>query len=159
MGAAGGSQAGHLLQRARDFADMMSQRNWLYGQTIANMGDRVDQWTKAMNRIGMQVHHIVGKGWGNVATYGKEMINSFNNLIAIDPASHSQITSFFNSGYRVHGFMANNPDVFGKVGTLQQFLSKLSLAEQFNWGQAALMHLATYGSLANFNPSNYGLIP
>jgi len=157
MGAAGGSQAGNILQRARDFADMMSQRNWLYGQTIANLGDRVGQWTKAMNRMDMQIHHIVGKGWGNVATYGKEMINSFNNLIAIDPTSHSKITAFFNSGQRLNLFMGKS-NIYKGFRTLQEYVSQLPFDKQFMWGQSVLIHLATHGTLSNFEPAFYGLL-
>jgi len=159
MAAAGSPQALSILNRVKDFANTMSQRNWIYGETITKAGDRINLWARQMNRLGMEIHHIVGRGWGNLSRFGSETINSAKNLIALDPASHGQITAFFNSGYRVHNFMLQNPDKFEKFRTLQQYVSSLSFNEQFIWGQTVAVHLATYGTLSNFAPVLYGLIP
>ena len=43
-------------------------------------------------------------------------------------------------------------------GTLQQYVSGLEYAQQWNWGASLLVHLATYGTLAGFDPAMYGLL-
>ena len=158
MTASSGSNTIGYLSNTRNFVNLMSYRNWIYGQTIAaGSQGNPSQWARAMNAIGNQIHHIVSRGYGNTARFGREVINSLNNLIALPGPMHGQITSFMNSGYRVHQFMANDPTKYGNVSTLQQYVCTLPFAEQFMWGQAMLMHVATYGSMTGFNPANYGL--
>ncbi len=158
LGAAAGPQAMSILQNARAFVDMLNQRAAVYGQTITSAASRGAQslrsWTTAMNRLGMEIHHIVGKGWGNVQRFGSEIINSAENLIAIDKGWHGQITSFMNSGWRVHTFMK---EMGITQGTLQQYISGLSFADQWRWSASILMHLATNGNLTSFDPKMYGL--
>ena len=155
----GGPNAQTFLQRAKDFANVISQRNWVYGQTITKMGNSINKWTKSMNAIGKEVHHMVCKGRGNTATYGKEMINNFNNLIAMDPQSHQKMTTLYNSGKRLNEFMARDPDTYGRFRTLQHYISSLDFNTQARWAQAAIIHLGKNGTLQNFDPTKYGLQP
>jgi RHS repeat-associated protein len=56
LGAAESPQAMTFLQNTRQFVQMMSQRNWLYGQTIVRAANNsINQWTKAMNAIDQEV--------------------------------------------------------------------------------------------------------
>ena len=146
------------LSNTRNFVSMMNTRNWIYGQTIAagSQGNPT-QWARAMNAIGNQIHHIVSRGYGNTERFGREVINGLNNLIALPGPMHGQITSFMNSGHRIHQFMASDPNRFGQFRTLQQYVCSLPIDKQFNWGTSMLMHLSTYGNMTGFDPVKYGL--
>ena len=115
-------------------------------------------WVQAVNRAGQTAHHIVGRGWGNMNAFGRDIINSFGNLMALDPAKHGQITAFFNSGYRLLQFMRDNQEFFGKVKTLQQYVSGLSYSEQARWGWAVYDYLMINGTMKGFDPKFYGLL-
>lgn len=159
-GAGAGPQLGSILQNMRSFVDLMNQRAWIYQQTVTQAASKqATQWAQAMNQVQRQLHHIVGRGWGNTQKFGREVLNSAQNLINMDAASHGKITAFMNSGARVHRFMAQEPDYYGQVRTLQEFVSQQTYVDQWRWGASLLVHLATHGELASFSPADYGLVP
>ena len=112
-----------------------------------------------MHLRGLEVHHIVGQGWGNLARFGRGAINGMQNLVGLAPQTHAAITQFFNSGRPTLNFMRMSPELFRGFRTIQHYVSSLPQAEQTNWGFAALNHASTYGNMAGFNPAAYGLIP
>ena len=161
MVTAGGSAAVTQLQNIQEFVRAVGTRSWVYGQTVYNatLGKiSYSAWARQMNALGNQVHHIVGKGWGNEQAFGRATLNSFNNLIAMDPASHEKITRFFNSGWRVHEFMMKKPKTFKGFSTLQEYVASRDFSDQIRWGQAILYELAANGTLSNFDPFLYGLL-
>ena len=156
LGGAGSSQGMAILQNVRTLADMLGTRAQVYSKTIVDAASgNINAWTRTMNQVGLEVHHVVGRGWGNVQRLGQGVTNSVQNLIALDPDLHGPITQFMNSGYRVHAWMAGTE--MAGFRTLQHYVSTLNPAQQFNWGMAALTHLATYGSMSGFSPVMYGL--
>ena len=143
MGASGNSQAMSILQQAKGFTNYANFRNKMM-EYAANSSE----WLRV---AGHHIHHIAGKGWGNVARFGQNMIGSFENLISLPQGMHGQITTFFNSGAARHSIMK------GMGGTLQKAVAKLSFEQQTAWGLAVLDHLIAYGTLVGFNPDTYGV--
>jgi len=153
-GVNGALNYGKLKTRYQLFGALVSLRNSMMNMLPAAAQNNIEAFTRYMNQLGYQVHHIVGRGWNNMATYGRDTIHSLVNVVPLRPEMHTQITSFFNSGPNTLTFM-ERMGIGG--GTLQQYVAGLSLAEQAQWGAAALQHLFAYNSMAGFQPAMYGL--
>jgi RHS repeat-associated protein len=144
MGGSGNSQVMSILQQAKGFTNYANFRNKMM-EYAANSSE----WLTVAER---HIHHIAGRGWGNMVRFGQNMIGSFENLISLPEGMHGQITSFFNSGAARHMFME------GMKGSLQKAISGFSFQEQLAWGMAALDYLIIQGNLAGFDPTTYGLV-
>ncbi|MBN2590913.1 MAG: RHS repeat-associated core domain-containing protein, partial [Sedimentisphaerales bacterium] len=144
---AAGTNYQTILERIQNFANFESFRNKAL-EFASQSTQGVWNWART---VGRDVHHIVARGWGNVDKFGREVLNSFDNLISLPRGMHQQITQFFNQGARYHDFLK------GYSGSLQNVISELPYAEQLDWGLAAMDYILTNGSMAEFNPIMYGL--
>jgi hypothetical protein len=141
---AGGLNYSSLLNKCQNACDLFSFRN-KYLELTTNSLKNFEQLGNSIN----QIHHLVGRGWGNITKYGSNIINSPSNLIKLPKQLHGIITQFFNSG----GYSYMN----GAGGSLQGYISGLSFSQQLEWGSAVLNYLLANGTMVGFDPANFGL--
>ncbi|NLH16928.1 MAG: RHS repeat-associated core domain-containing protein [Phycisphaerae bacterium] len=141
----GGVNYNLLLNNCRNVRDIFSFRN-KYLELSTKSLENLQRFGNSVNDI----HHLVGRGWGNLKTFGSNLINSAGNLIKLPRGVHRIITRYLNSG----GYSFMN----GAPGSLQHYLSRLSYGDQLEWGCALLNYVIENGSLAGFNPAVIGLV-
>jgi hypothetical protein len=82
---------------------------------------------------GMQWHHIVEQGGGNVGRFGAESIHSTTNLMRLDVATHQRVSGLYSS---------IRPGITGSDAlTVRQWLSGQSLEAQRAFGLQAIENI------------------
>jgi hypothetical protein len=98
---------------------------------------------KAIDSVRTELHHLVGRGWGNLKRFGNTKINDLSNLRRLDPKLHRQITQFYNRGKNYYDFLKGSR-------TLQEYVSKLPFEKQMDWGLSMLGYLYENGTMEGF---------
>ena len=101
-----------------------------------------------------RVHHFVEQGRG-VARFGMKAIQSIANSLPTRGDLHQLISNFYSSGQRLVDFM-RLPKYAG-FSTVRDYVSQLPWELQWRWGKAVYDYLIMNGTLAGFNPADYGL--
>ena len=129
-----------ILRRVRYFIQGVVCLNKL--EEFATRGE--DCWELAEGEL-EQMHHIVARGWGNLANFAENgfYLKAPDNLIRLPTNLHGMITQYFNRG-------ADYYDFIGENGTLQQWLSKQEFDKQLEISFNALFYVIKNGTMDGF---------